>query len=221
MRFRTWLQCCRWLTSGDTEPLSRRWGFDRGTPVDRWYIERWLAGEAETIQGSVLEVKDSGYTTRFGTRVTASHVLDVDPSNAEATLVADLEQPAGFPQKAFDCIVVTQTLQYVYDLGSAVETIHRALRPGGVCLATVPLISRLDPDVPAGNEFWRLTGAVCSRLFAARFGSANVAVSERGNVRAASAFLLGLAAEELSERELATADPQYPIITTVRAVRVD
>jgi SAM-dependent methyltransferase len=219
MKLRSGLDYGRWLISGRTQPLSRYWGFDRGTPVDRWYIERWLAGHGPDIRGSVLEVKDAGYTTRFGTGVTESHVLDVDPANREATLVADLEHPEEFPERAFDCVVLTQTLQYVYDLSAAVSSIHRALRPGGVCLATIPLISRLDAAVPPGGEYWRVTGAACSRLFGERFYAANVEVSEWGNVRSASAFLLGLAAEELSERELAATDPYFPIVTTVRAAR--
>ena len=219
MRLRSRLKYGRWLVSGRTQPLSKHWGYDRGTPVDRWYIERWLAGQARDIRGSVLEVKDSGYTTRFGTGVTASHVLDIDSSNREATVVADLEQPDAFPEDAFDCIVLTQTLQYVYDLPAAVASIHRALRPGGVCLATVPLISRLDAAVPSGSEYWRMTGAACARLFGERFGTVNVQVSECGNLRAGSAFLLGLAAEELSEQELAASDPYFPILATVRAAR--
>lgn len=219
MSLRSRLEGGRWWVSGRTQPLSKHWGYDRGTPVDRWYIERWLAGRAPDIRGSVLEIKDSGYTNRFGAGVTASHVLDVDPSNREATLVADLERPDALPEAAFDCVVVTQTLQYVYDLPAAVAAIHRALRPGGVCLATVPLVSRLDAAVPPGGEYWRLTGAACARLFGERFGTVNVQVAECGNLRAGSAFLLGLAAEELSEQELAASDPYFPILTTVRAVR--
>jgi SAM-dependent methyltransferase len=152
--------------------------------------------------------------------VSSSRVLDIDSSNSNATLVADLQHPEQFPEGAFDCIVLTQTLHYVYDLQAAVASLHRALRPGGVCLVTVPLVSRLDPAVPPGGEYWRLTGAACARLFGERFGDANVEVAEWGNVRAGTAFLLGLAAEELSEQELlATPDRYFPILTTVRAVR--
>jgi hypothetical protein len=93
------------------------------------------------------------------------------------------------------------------------------LRPGGICLATAPIISRLDAAVSPESEYWRLTGAAAARLFGERFGTANVQVSECGNLRAGSAFLLGLAAEELSERELVADDPYFPILTTVRAVR--
>jgi SAM-dependent methyltransferase len=220
VRLRTWLECARWLASpGRTRPLSSHWGFDRGTPVDRWYIERWLAGEAQGIAGSVLEAMDTRYTTLFGTGVTDSHVLDIESANPEATLRANLERPEEFPEAAFDCVLLTQTLHYVYDLRGAVSSIHRTLRPGGVCLATVPLVSRLDQAVPPGQECWRFTGSACSRLFGERFGADRVTVREHGNVRAAVAFLLGLAAEELSEQELAAEDPYFPILTTVRAVR--
>ena len=219
MRLRSRLEYGRWLISGRTQPLSRRWGYDRGTPVDRWYIERWLSGHAQDIRGSVLEVKDSGYTTRFGTGVTDSHVLDIDASNREATLVADLEQPDEFPEAAFDCVVLTQTLAVPVRPAGRCRLDPSRLRPGGVCLATVPLISRLDAAVPPDSEYWRMTAAACARLFGERFGAANVQVSECGNLRAGSAFLLGLAAEELSERELAAGDPYFPMLTTVRAVR--
>jgi SAM-dependent methyltransferase len=220
MKLRSQLEYGRWLLLKRVQPLSRNWGFDRGTAVDRWYIERWLAEQAGDIRGSVLEAMDARYTDRFGTGVSSSRVLDIDSSNSNATLVADLQHPEQFPEGAFDCIVLTQTLHYVYDLQAAVASLHRALRPGGVCLVTVPLVSRLDPAVPPGGEYWRLTGAACARLFGERFGDANVEVAEWGNVRAGTAFLLGLAAEELSEQELlATPDRYFPILTTVRAVR--
>jgi SAM-dependent methyltransferase len=220
MRVRSWLECAVWLGSPRrTRPLSKNWGFDRGTPVDRWYIERWLATEASVIRGSVLEAMDSRYTERFGSGVTESHVFDVDPANTRATLVADLERPDTFPEAAFDCIVLTQTLQYVFDLDAAVASLQRTLRPGGVCLVTAPIVSRLDAAIPSGREHWRLTGAACSRLFGKRFGATNVTVAEHGNVRAGVAFLLGLAAEELADFELLPDDPHFPILTSVRAER--
>src|SRR5829696_9316780 len=56
-----WLGTLRRIT-----PLSRRWGADRGTPIDRWYIERFLEAHRGDIHGRVLEVKDAGYARRFG-----------------------------------------------------------------------------------------------------------------------------------------------------------
>src|SRR5579864_8443482 len=108
-----------------TTPLSAGWGFDRGTPIDRYYIERFLGAHRSDIRGHVLEVADSRYTDRFGADVEASDVLDVSAENPRATLIADLGRPETLPEERYDCVVLTQTLQYVYDLGAAAEAVHR------------------------------------------------------------------------------------------------
>jgi SAM-dependent methyltransferase len=220
-RLRASLQLARWVVARRTTPLSRRWGFDRGTPVDRWYIDRFVAAHARDIRGDVLEARDRRYTGPYGHAVTTADVLDVDASNAHATLVADLEQPSSFPEERYDCVVLTQVLQYVFDLRAAVESIHRTLRPGGVCLATIPVISRLDGSVADDAEHWRLTPASARRLFEPTYAPGAVEVARHGNARAAALFLLGLAAEELSPRELEAEDPSFPLIVTVRAVKSD
>jgi hypothetical protein len=49
-----------------TEPISRDFGFVRGGPVDRYYIEGFLSRHAGDIAGRVLEIGDDTYTRRFG-----------------------------------------------------------------------------------------------------------------------------------------------------------
>jgi hypothetical protein len=49
-----------------TAPVSRWFGFDRGLPVDRRYIEGFLRRYSSDIRARVLEVGDSAYTLRFG-----------------------------------------------------------------------------------------------------------------------------------------------------------
>jgi SAM-dependent methyltransferase len=122
------------------------------------------------------------------------------------------------PTGSFDCFILTQTLQYIYDLKAAVIHAHRILAPGGTVLCTVPVVSRIDRR-ELGSEYWRLTAAACSRLFGDVFPSSNVAVRERGNVLAAVAFLVGMAAEELSTRKLERDDPFFPLVVTVRATK--
>jgi SAM-dependent methyltransferase len=201
-------------TARRTTPLSRHWGFDRGTPVDRYYIERFLERHGADIHGHVLEVKDSGYTDRFGTAVTQSEVLDIDSSNQHVTIVADLTAADHVGSEQFDCFILTQTLHMIYDAPAAIRHAHRLLRPGGTLLATVPAVSRLTrPD------FWRFTPAACSKLFGEVFGSVNVSVEGHGNVLTSVAFLEGMAAEELNRRELETYDDMFPLIVTVRAVK--
>ena len=69
----------------------------------------------------------------------------------EATIVADLGTGEGLPADAFDCVICTQTLQFIYDVQGAVLALNRALRPGGVVLATmhgIGQISRPDQGIP-------------------------------------------------------------------------
>jgi SAM-dependent methyltransferase len=201
-----------------TTPLSDHYGRDRGTPVDRYYIEQFLAAEQQAIRGRVLEVLNREYTDRFGTAVAASDVLDIDTDNPLATVVADLAAADAVPTGGYDCFILTQTLQYVYDARAAVAHAHRILSPGGTLLCTVPVVSRIDRSA-LESEYWRFTAATCSRLFGEMFGPESVTVRARGNVLTAVAFLVGMAAEELSSGELERDDPFFPILVSVRATK--
>lgn len=201
------------------DPISREWGFDRGLPIDRYYIEQFLARSAPCVHGRVLEIESDSYTRRFGgDRVTAAEVLDVDSGNARATIVADLNDASNIDSEPFDCIVFTQTLQLIYDLGNAVRVLHHSLKPDGALLATFPGISRVS-GTWAGSWYWALSPAAARRLFAGAFGSANVEVEAYGNVLAAVAFLHGVAAQELTATELDHRDAAYPVTVGVVARR--
>jgi SAM-dependent methyltransferase len=201
-------------------PLSVDFGYDRGTPVDRYYIERFLERCQPDIKGRVLEVKEPLYARRFGHGVDRYDVLDIDPGNTSATFVGDLVTGNGLPTDAFDCFILTQTLQYIYLTDAAVCEARRALRPGGVLLATVPAVSRLSYPPDVASEYWRFTAACCSRLFGDAFGPDHVTVQAHGNLMTCLAFLTGLAREELTAPELDVDDPLYPLVVTVRAVKV-
>jgi SAM-dependent methyltransferase len=208
-----------WLgTIRKTKPLSDHYGRDRGTPVDRYYIEHFLAAERAAIRGGVLEVLNRDYTLRFGSAVESSDILDIDPDNPDVTIVSDLAAADAVPTDSFDCFILTQTLQYIYDLRAAIGHAHRILRPGGTLLCTMPVVSRIDRR-ELESEYWRLTAASCLRLFGDVFSLDGIAVRARGNVLAAVAFLIGMAAEELSARELEQDDPFFPVVVTVRATK--
>jgi SAM-dependent methyltransferase len=208
-----------WLgTLRRTSPLSTQWGIDRGTPVDRHYIHAFLELWSSDIRGRVLEVGTDRYTTRFGRGVDSAEVLDIDATNRAATIVADLSAADAIASNTFDCVILTQTLQFVFDPGSAVRHAHRILRPGGVLLATLPGITRVDPHL-AHTDFWRFTVPACRRLFAGAFGSGNLQVRSYGNVLSCVAFLSGMASEELSARELGACDDEFPLIVAVRALK--
>jgi SAM-dependent methyltransferase len=201
-------------------PISRHFGYDRGLPVDRYYVEGFLASHAPDIRGRVLEVGDNTYTRRFGgTGVRQSDVLHVTAGHPDATIVADLASAPHIPAEQFDCIILTQTLHLIYDVRAAMRTIWRILKPGGVLLATVPGISQVDRGAWGHSWYWSFTGQALRLLVDEAFPSSDVHIATYGNVLAACAFLHGLATAELSREELDHTDPHYQVVITLRAVK--
>jgi SAM-dependent methyltransferase len=206
----------RWADLRRTTRIGRGWGFDRGTPIDRYYIEEFLRERCPDVAGHVLEVKDAAYTRQFGgERVTQSAVLDVDADNPRATIITDLNNAVELPTGAFDCIILTQTLHLVYDFSCAIRHLARSLAPGGVLLLTVPGITRV-PNSHSGTWYWSFTRDSVRRIFEEHFPSSLVDVASRGNILAATAFLHGLALEELHREEIERNDPEFPLIIMAR-----
>ncbi len=200
-------------------PISRVWGYDRGLPIDRYYIKRFLSACAPDIRGRVLEIKDNGYTHEFGgTHVVVSDVLDLTEENSQATIVGDLTDADHIKSETFDCVILTQTLQFIYDARAALKTLFRILKPGGVLLATFPGISRIDEQL-RDSYHWNFTAVSTQRLFEEVFPVNHVRIEVCGNVLAATAFLHGLAAQEFHQEELDYCDPLYQVLITVRAIK--
>jgi SAM-dependent methyltransferase len=203
-----------------TRPIGRDFGHSRGLPIDRYYIEAFLARHAGDVRGRVLEIGSDTYTRRFGGALVARRdVLDVVAANPAATIVADLAQADEVPSDAFDALIITQTLQYVFDIRAAIANLHRILRPGGTLLATVPGITPIYDAELAETWYWSFTHASAKRLFEAQFPSTHLEVETFGNVLSATCFLQGLAVEDLSEEELDRQDPAIQLLITVRAVK--
>ncbi len=210
-----------WLGARTGRPVSTAWGFDRGDPVDRYYVDRFLARHADDITGRVLEMRDRLYTERWGSQVSASDVLDIDPNIPGVTYVDDLTVGASVPPAFYDCFILTQTLQFLYDVGAAVRTAHRVLAPGGVLLVTVPVTSRMCAVEGFELDFWRFTPASCRAVFGEVFGEEAVTVEAVGNLRTTIAFLRGMSWQELPRKALDEVDPLQPLVVTVRAQKSD
>ncbi len=200
-------------------PASRKFAFDRGTPIDRFLIERFLAAHAADVRGRVLEIEGREYTRNFGGgRVTKSDVLHAVPGNPEATIVGDLATGKGLVWGAYDCVILTQTLHVIYDIRAVVHNLQRLLKPGGAALVTFPGISQISRyDADRWGDFWRLTPLSAKRLFSEAFPEEGVTVESFGNVRLAAAYLYGLAKEEVPPAALSESDPDYPLLICVRA----
>jgi SAM-dependent methyltransferase len=203
-----------------TTPIAGSFGYGRGgTRIGRHYVNQFIAAHTDDIRGRVLEIGDNHVTKAFGgDRVTQSDVLHAEPGNPQATVVGDLATGEGVPAGAYDCIILTQVLQHIYDIRAAVRHTCTALKPGGVVLATtlgLGQISRYDAD--RWGDYWRLSPQAALRLFEEHMPPDNIEVKSYGNVLTAIAFLHGLSLEELTPQEIDYHDPDYPIIVAVRA----
>jgi SAM-dependent methyltransferase len=200
-------------------PISDDYGLDRGSPIDRYYVEGFLADHAGDVRGRVLEIADDRYARQFGgERVQQLDTLHAPPSNGTATIVADLTDARQIADAAYDCAIVTQTLMYIYDVRAAIRTLHRILAPGGVVFATVPGVSRIcGPENAIWGDWWRFTAISIRRLFEEAFHPDDVTVAAYGNVLSAAGQLYGIAAEELTAEELDHRDPNFEVLLAVRA----
>jgi ubiquinone/menaquinone biosynthesis C-methylase UbiE len=147
-------------------------------------------------------------------------VLDVRPDYALATIVADLAVGDDIPSNAFDCVILTQVLNFIYDVKAAIRTVHRILKPGGCVLVSVAGISQMaQNEMEYCGDYWRFTSISLRRLFEEVFPAANVTVEAHGNVLAAISFLHGLAQEELRKDELDYRDPNFEVSVLLKAVK--
>ncbi len=213
IRRRAWLVTLRRMRS-----LSECRRSEDGTPIDRYYVERFLADNRDAISGKVLEIGESRYSARFGSALRSVDVLDIDGSNPQATIVADLAAADAVADNTFDCIIATQTLRYIFEHRAAIRHLHRILRSPGTLLATVPAVSKMDAQRP-DTDLWRYTPSSVRALFAEAFGVEQVSVASCGNLVSAIAFLAGMTAEELRAHELDRQDPDFPLIVAARCVK--
>lgn len=212
-----------WGDFDRTRPINANWGYERGSPVDRYYIERFLKKSAGDIRGRVLEVADNEYTITFGgSRVEKSDILFPTTGNQRATIIADLTVPSQVTDGLFDCIICTQTLQFIYEVRIAIASLYRFLKPGGVLLLTVPGISKISPeDRDRSGDYWRFTGESLQRLLSEEFSEQTVSVETHGNVKSSLGLLHGISAGEIPKVELDQHDDLYQLLVSARAVRSD
>jgi SAM-dependent methyltransferase len=216
-RLRFTLSRLEWHDLKNVEPVSRLFGLDRGTPIDRYYINNFLAEKREYITGKVLEVADNFYSEKYGTNVTSYEVLNVvDRSNA--TIVGDLTKIETLPLNTIDCFICTQVLNFIFDFQKAVEGAYHMLKPGGVMLATVGGISQISRyDANRWGHYWGFYPQGIAKAFEKVFGLKNVDVHSLGNSLSAISFIEGIAAEELEKSELDFNDQDYPVTITIFA----
>jgi SAM-dependent methyltransferase len=201
-------------------PINGKFGMGRGgTPIDRFFIEQFLKRHSDEIHGRVLEIGDDAYTKRFGAaNVKHSDVLGLEPG-PRISIAADLcAPPDELPWESFDCIILTQTLQFVSSPAVALSTLARLLRSDGVLLATFPGISQISRyDADRWGDRWRFTTLAARELL--NDGFRDVRAEAFGSVLTAVGLLHGLVVEDLPVGSIDQQDSDYEVVVVARAVR--
>ena len=214
------LRPVKWYNLRKTKPISDIFGLDRGTPIDRFYIEDFLYKNKSLIKGKCCEISENTYTKKFGKKQCVSEILHHNNDNKKATIIGDLSIIETLPKNKIDCFILTQTLNFIYDYESAVKGLYQMLTINGVGLITVSGISQISKyDYDRWGDYWRFTDLSIKKIFENVFGKNNVEVSTYGNVLAATAFLHGVSSEELNSEELLAKDINFQLTITVKATK--
>jgi hypothetical protein len=185
-----------------TTPISTQFGFDRGTPIDRYYIDKFLRENSKLIKGRVLEIAENKYSSKYGQKDIQSEILFQDNSNPNATIIGDLTKDDTLPENYIDCFICTQTFNFIYDVKKALQGSYHLLKNDGVLLATVSGISQISRyDMDRWGDYWRFTDKSIQILLE-EVGFKKIEIFPMGNVLSATALLQGLAVEDLPNKKL-------------------
>jgi len=202
------------------KPLSNIYGAERGIPLDRYYIENFLENNKQFIKGHCLELLNNDYTTKYGgKKVVKSDILDIDKNNMKANIFADIKDLHIIKDQSYDCVILTQVLQFIDDYDLAVKECYRILKHGGVLLVTLPSISRIDCASGLEGDYWRFTVASAKYIFGKFFELKKIEINSYGNALTGLYFWIGASQQELSKKKLNYIDKNFPTLITLKAVK--
>ncbi len=196
-------------------PLNRTFGWERGKPVDRYYIEKFLQDNSQAIGGDVLEIAENTYTMQYGgDRVSNSYILHIE-GWGENAIKGNLETGEGIEKEKFDTAIITQTLMFTYGIEAVARNIYKMLKPGGRAFITVAGISQISRyDADEWGSYFAFHEDALRKLFLPLFGEKNVEIQTQGNMKTAIALLYGLSYEDLKPEDFEIVDRDYPVIIT-------
>lgn len=202
------------ISSMSPVPFTEQFVTERGTPVDRYYIERFLQEHRNLIKGDVLEIEDNLYTKKFGiSGEFRSIVMDYSSKAPYIDFNADLESGDGIRENIADCFIITQTLMYIFDVKSAAANIGRLLKKNGYALITCSGLSQNSVRcMDDYGSYFNFNPAVFRRMFEDENSLDVLETGSYGNVKTVSAHIAGLCCEDLTESDFSYNDKHYPLI---------
>jgi SAM-dependent methyltransferase len=209
------------------QPLG--YGRQRGTPIVRYYWERYLQEHQADIRGTALEIGTTYTIRKFGgVAVTRAEAIDLSPHSPEIAVVADLGRADDVPSERYDCFVNQFTMHLIYDAEAALYHAIRILKPGGVLLINFSCVDYYFPhglDMGTGEPMfvyrWFTPIQVENMLQSLDLGAEHYTLDIYGNLFTRIAYQMNMPAEELTQRELDFVDPGHPLLICARVVKPD
>lgn len=213
-----------WIPRGDVQfgdlrrllPIGKLFNLDRGTPIHNYYCEQFLSSVARDVRGRILHVGEPREHGRAGTSV--SSFLKKTTTDHLETLSLDDVRNRELAAAQFDCIIVSDSLEYAPSLDVPLSMLKRLLKPGGVLLAILPGLQSGHRQTGISNLHWHFTTHSARNLFERFFAGEYIHSRGFGNVLTTIAALHGLTAQELTPAELENHDPAYEVSIFVRVV---
>ena len=192
-------------------PISDYCGFERGRPLDRYYIDKFIKENQSSIKGFILEFLEPEYASVYAEPTSKIETMDIDITNKSATIIGDIRNAYNIQSSYFDCIIATQLLQFIDDLDASLSELIRILKPGGVMLISVPSVSRIDPIAGVDGDYWRFT---CSSLtyLLTKHKDVTFTINSAGNLYAIGISLLGGTVEDANVAKLSYNDQNFPLV---------
>ena len=209
--FKIYVRFHRYLHGLNVLPYSRKFGVGRGTPIGRYYVEKFLNDNRDQVRGRCLEFGDDAYRKFFPGAV-EYEVTDVI-ERPKVKYVCDIHTAEGIPRNHFDAIVCTQVFEHLAYPEKAAQSLFEIMAPNGVLLLTAPFISPVHYEP---TDFRRFTPE-CLELILKDAGFTVEHLDYGGNSLVGTGSMLGMVQEDFSKAELERKDPVYPYNVLIRA----
>lgn len=141
--------------------------------------------------------------------------IDALPQSVLTTARSTGDPAREVGEKTGEWVLLDRCLQQLPEPAVGLEKIVSRLLPGARLVTLFTGIARPEPgDL---RPLWSVAPYAARRLHEERGELEHVEVKQYGNVALALAWLCGLPANGLSDEELATVDPAYPVLVAVTA----
>lgn len=195
-------------------PLCHDYGYSRGTPIDRYYLEQFIREIRSYVVGYTLEIggsRENQYLYGF-TNAMSYKTMDMH-QKPEVDITGDIHDPNSLGSNSFDSIILFNVLEHCEKPWIVVENIYNWLTKRGSVFCMVPNSQRIHRDP---KDYWRILPDGMRSLFA-KFPIKQLYLY--GNPITTIATMMGVAAEELSSEELNSFNSEYLVATCIYACK--